>query len=152
MADYADDSELKEYADDIFDHGVSSFSSEITRASADVLNRIKSEWWPNAISSKSSETTDSGLLPPVLDEQYLNEAALKQITIYRTFGFHAYPRLAKYSDIDGDSFSRRADFYRGMYDEEWKLIRNLPLYDFNADSSFDDTERRGPMGRRLIRA
>lgn len=152
MTDYASDSDLVGYADDILDHGVVTFTAELTRASADVLNLIKAEWWPNAITGKSSETMDYGLVGPTLTEANLNHAALKQITIYRALGFHVYPRLSKMSDNDGDSFSRRGEFYRGMYSDEWKLIKHLPLYDFNGDSAFDDTERRGPIGRRLIRA
>ena len=152
MAVYATDADLITYADDILDHGVASFTSELTRASADVLNLIKAEWWPQAISGKVNSSYDYGLIPPTLDESKINTAELKQITIYRAFGFHIYPRLSKFSDSDGDSFSRRGEFYRDMFKDEWNRIKNLPLYDFDGDSSFEDIERRGPIGRKLVRA
>ena len=149
MAAYAEDFDLKEYDDDIFDHNVSSFEAEIIRASADVLNKIKSEWWPKAIESVSSEDHDTGLMPATLDEQYLNTAALKQITIFRALFAYIYPRLSTF--IDGDTSREKAAHYKTMFNDEWKVIKGLPLYDFDKDSTFEDTERRGPIGRRLVR-
>jgi len=51
---YATDEDLQAYADDVFRHGVSSFADELTLASNDVLNLIKSEWWPAASQGRMS--------------------------------------------------------------------------------------------------
>lgn len=154
MANYATDSDLLTHVPDLNDHGVGSWLSELTLASADVLNKIKAAWWPHAINGRSlsGENYDYGLLIPTLDEANLNEAALLNYTCYRALGTYILPRLSNMVDKDGDSFTRRADFFRGREEEEWGVIQGLPLYDFNEDSTFEDTERRGPIPMRIYRA
>jgi len=44
MANYATNSDLTDYVPDIFEHGVASFTNELTRATDTVNKRIKAEW------------------------------------------------------------------------------------------------------------
>jgi len=50
-----------------------------------------------------------------------------------------------------DAFSKRMSFYEGRFKDEWAMLKNLPLYDFDQDAVFEDIERRGPIPRRVIR-
>ena len=154
MANYASDSDLIDYQDKIFDYGIASFNTELTKATADVINLIKSDWWVNAARNFSGlrETVDYGPLFPTLDVTYLNTAELVSLTVYRAFSAYIFPRLSKFQDTDGDAFTRMAEFYAKQYDKEWKVVSQLPLYDFDKDSQFEDTERTGPLTRRLSRA
>jgi hypothetical protein len=147
---YADNSDLEDYVSDIFSHGAPSFASELTLASADLLNKVKAEWWPSA--SQARTAYENTLSPITLDEAYLNTAALKQATIFRALSAYIFPKLSKnVGSADGDVFSAKAEFYRKMYKEEWDTAKMLPLYDFDHDTQFEDIERRGPIPRRVIR-
>ena len=139
MALYAEDSDLDEYDATIHNQGINSFESQLTKASNDILNLIKTAWWPEA----------SGLDIDQLDEANLNEAALQKVTIYKAFYEYIYPSLSKFTE--GDTFLERINFYRERFKEEWTVIKGLPLYDFDENTTFDDDERRGPIQRRTAR-
>jgi len=149
------ETDLHDFVPDVYTHGLNSFTKEIAFAEGDVVNLIKSGWWIEAVSKSFfvSELQDFGgfgFYP--LDVTKLNSEALKKITVYRAVSGYIYPKLATFKDVDGDSFSRKAEFYKGMYKEEWEVIRKLPLYDFNSDGTFSDLERRVSSGRTLGRA
>lgn len=142
VANYATDSDLRDYHSGVFDYGKSSFDSELTKASTDILNRVKAEWWPQAVNQYySRENQDVGGLTPSLDETYLNTEALKAVTVYWCFAKYVFPPMSKYTD-EGDAFSRQAKFYDDLFRETWELTKKLPLYDFNKDLTFSDTERK----------
>ena len=141
MTPYIDHDDLKKHVVDINDHSPPKYwESQIQFATDDVLNKIKADWW---------EQVSSPLFD--IDEDLLNTDALKNLAIYCTLGFYALPFLSTERDKDGDSFSRKAKFYRDRYNEEWEVVKNLPLYDFNSDDQFTDDERQGPIVRELSR-
>lgn len=152
MANYATDSDLKDHIESIFDYGPSSFEKDLTKATADVLNKIKAEWWTKAVQSRNGirETVDYGFLFPTLNTANLNTAALKSLTVYRAFSAYIFPKMTKF--VEDDVFLRQAEFYADRFKEEWDVVKLLPLYDFDEDASFEDIERRGPMSRRIVRA
>jgi len=151
---FATESDLQDFIPDIFQHGSNNFTADIANAEEDVVNLIKSSWYPSAYRStfisENYDATGSAFIP--LDEALLNSAALKKITIYRAASAYIYPKMSTMKDVDGDSFSRKADFYKGMYNDEWDVIKHLPLYDFDEDGNFSDLERRTNNGRRMFRA
>ena len=55
------------------------------------------------------------------------------------------------ADEDGDQFSRKIERYTELFANEWEIIKLLPLYDFDGDDAFSDTERRGSYSRRTAR-
>jgi len=141
MIPYITDTDLAKHVPDINDHNPpSNWSDQIQYGTDDVLNKIKAAWWP--------QVTD-----PIyeLDESLLNTDALANLAIYCCLGFYALPYLATERDKDGDSFSRKAEYYRGRYNEEWEVVKELPLYDFDGDTQFEDSERQGPIVRELVR-
>lgn len=141
MTPYIDKDDLAKHVSDINDHnGPTDWTDQIQFATDDVLNKIKADWW---------EQVSSPLF--IIDEDLLNTEALTNLAVYRTLGFYALPLLSTERDKDGDSFSRKAEFYRDKYKEEWEIVKNLALYDFNSDDQFTDDERQGPIVRELSR-
>ena len=138
MVPYAIDNDLDEYDTDVRSQGVESFRSDLVKASNEILNLVKTVWWPETGRSINS-----------FEEAKLNEAALKQVTIYKAFYKYIFPRLANFTE--GDVFLQKIDFYKELFKEEWLLVTGLPLYDFDDSDTFDDDEVRGPNPRRLAR-
>ena len=139
MANYAQDSDLETYDSTISQQGVDSFEAQFTLATADVLNLIKGSWWPKATTIPLTS----------FDEDNLNIEQLKQLTVFKALYSYILPLLAKF--LEGDVFNEKIKFYKDRFDEEWSVIQNLPLYDFDEDTSFEDSERRGPMTVRKSR-
>lgn len=144
---YATDADLLVIQPNITSFGVVSWLPQLNAASADVLERIKTEWWPEAVTSRfgfQNQAYDINPAFPSFDEAKLNTAAIKNLTIYWALAHYIYPILTKDRD-DADAFSRRMERYQKFYDEEWERVKVKPLYDFNADSQFTDIERRSGM-------
>ena len=153
MAVYATDSDLFEHAPELANTGVGSWSDALIYASSDILNMIKASWWPYASSGvPSGENYDYSLTNPVLDESKINEPALKNLTCYIAMSTYIYPRLSNMVNKDGDAHIRRAEFYTKRSQEEWKIVQQLPLYDFNNDTTFTDVERKGSIVMRIKRS
>ena len=142
MANYAEDTDLQVYETKLLEEsGVTSFEAQLTLASSDILNKIKSAWWPQA--SPTSTISD-------FDESKLNVNIIKQLTVYKAFADYIFPKLANF--MEDDTFLKKAEFYKEKYREEWDVVKGLPLYDFDGDDGFEDSERRGPIVRSLGRA
>ena len=151
---YAVNADLQVFIAGILDYETpaSDFGDFLDKASEDVLNLIKSEWWPNAVATRfSQEAIDIGPLTPPLTEDNINDAALLNITCYRAFYQYIMPYLTKDADEDGDQFSRKIERYQELFADEWATIKLLPLYDFDGDDAFTDVERRGNYSRRMAR-
>jgi len=154
MAAYANDTDLKTFIPNILKNGVLSFATQLQLASDDVLEMIKVKWWVNAVSSRyalNRETTDWSTYFPKFDETLLNTAQLKNLTCYRALHKYICPMPTNDAD-DADEWTRKEERYKAYFDEEWKKITQMPLYDFNRDSAFSDIERRKSSGIRLQRA
>jgi len=150
---YATNSDLQVFIPKILTFGTTDFGLQLDKASEDVLNLIKADWWPAAVQTRwNAETIDIGPLTPTIDETKINDAALLNLTCYRAFHHYIFPLLTKDSDADGDNFSRKIDRYRDYFESEWNTVKNLALYDFDGDAQFQDIERRGPTSRRVRRA
>ena len=141
MTPYIDKDDLAKHVSDINTQGgPENWTDQIQFATDDVLNKIKSDWW---------EQVSSPLF--TINEDNLNTDALTNLAVYCTLGFYALPFLATERLEKGDSFSRKAKYYRDRYKEEWEVVKLLPLYDFDEDSQFEDSERQGPIVRELSR-
>ena len=136
---YAQDSDLDTYDKAVRKLSSDSFVDQLTLASNDILNLIKGTWWPNATNISLNS----------FDEANLNEAALLQITIFKALGDYIYPSLSQFKE--NDTLKAKADFYKQRFKEEWEVIKDLPLYDWDEDASFEDSERPGPFSVDLSR-
>ena len=139
MANYAKDSDLIKYDAKVMDQGEDTFLDQLTFATGDILNLIKTGWWEEA----------SGLPIDSFDETKLNVAALEKLTVYKAFYEYIFPKLSKFTE--GDTFLAKIDFYEKRFKEEWLVVKSLPLYDFDNSDTFEDSERRGPIQRRRAR-
>ena len=140
MSLYAQDSDLDKFDTSIRDQGIDSFENQLTLASGDILNLIKTGWW---------EEASGGLPISSFDEANLNTGILGKITIYKAFADYIFPMMAKFTE--NDTFVGKIDFYQGKFEKEWLIIKSLPLYDFDESASFEDSERRGPIQRKVAR-
>lgn len=139
MSLYAKDSDLDKYDPKVRSQGQDSYLDQLTQASEDILNLIKTGWWEEA----------SGLPIDSFDETKLNIAVLQKITVYKAFYEYIFPKLSKFTE--GDTFLAKIDFYEKRFKDEWLIVKSLPLYDFDDSDSFEDSERRGPIQRRRAR-
>lgn len=136
MPAWATTDDLRVYVPDILDYGTTDWSAEIALAQSYVREWLVSSWWAPILQRR-------GFWPPYyeLDEQYLDTAALKPAVCFRALGWEILPKLAKWSDDNGDAFSRRAEWFRQRYHDELGRIAKMPLYDWNRDGRFADWER-----------
>jgi len=152
---YATDADLTALLPSVFTHDVASFTAQLQLASDDVLEAIKTEWWPQAAAARLGvlrESVDYDPLFPTFDETKLNTAKLKNLTCYLALSRYIFPLLANDSDVDGDEFTRKMERYTAFYEGEWGRVKLMPLYDWNGDAQFSDIERRLTPHRTLSRA
>lgn len=145
---YAVTNDLVALRADITSHGVSDWSAHIAFAEADVVERIKSEWFPMAARSNYGyglALTDYQIIQDAFDVSKLNAAALKNLVCFRAMAAYIYPSLTRDVDDGEDAYSRRALRYAERYEEEWAKCRAIALYDFNSDATFSALERQEPV-------
>ena len=136
MANYATDSDITDIVPDIFEHGVASFTNELTKATDTVNKRLKADWWNGH--------------PNNFDDTKLNDAQWTETTIYAALTYFILPRLSSFRE--GDIFMGMSAFYRDRYEETFR--RELATgvdYDSDADASYEDSERTFTRMDRLTR-
>ena len=153
----ATDATLLKHRADILNHGVVSWVTQLAMAEADVIERVKTEWWVNAVKTTYGgafrETKDYSYLFPAFDSTKLNTSALANLVCYRAMAYYIYPSLTRDTDDGADAFSRRAERYHNFYSGEWDRVVRMALYDFDSDTQFADIERSSvPRTVRVYRA
>ena len=136
---YAKDSDVEVYEKTLKDLGVQSSADHLSLASDDVLNWIKGVWWPGV--------TTKPLIQ--FDEQYLNDAALKQATVFKALGDYIFVSISSFRE--NDTLKAKAEHYKKRYKDELLVIQGLPLYDFDQSATFDDDERSSTFSHRISR-
>lgn len=149
MAAWATTTDLKTYAPDVTDYGTTDWTPEITLAQNAVLEWLKGSWWPKQVTRWPGYRGPSSIWP--MDEALINTALMKPAVCFRALGWEILPKLAKWSDVDGDTFLRRAEWFRQRYHEELERIEKMDLYDWNRDGNWTDYERSGPTPQAVIR-
>jgi len=135
---------------DITGHGVSDWAAQLAMSESDVVERVKTAWFPDAARSLFGYGLDANSYQVIMgafDIALLNTAALKNLVCYHAMSYYIYPNLTRDVDDGNDAFSRRAERYKVFYEDEWNRVSKLPLYDFNGDSAFTDIERQPPTRR-----
>ncbi len=136
MANYATDSDISDIVPDIFEHGVASFTNELTKATETIQKRLKADWW-----SKH---------PSNFDDAKLRDAQWTEVTVYAALAYFILPRLSSFRE--GDIFMGMSSFYRDRYEECY--IRELETgvdYDSDGDASYEDAEKTYTKMDRLTR-
>lgn len=136
MANYATDSDITDYVPDIFEHGVASFTTELTRATATVNKRLKADWWENH--------------PSNFDDSKLRDAQWTETTVYAALTFFILPRLSSFRE--GDIFMGMSSFYRDRYEETFRReLESGVDYDTDGDASYEESEKTYTKMDRLTR-
>ena len=123
---------------DVLTYGKADLSAELAEAKRDVIAKLKAEWWPLSAGEMTLKVAGS---IAIMDEAKLNSDELQRLVMYRALSAHVYPQFSKKLGADGDSFSRRADFYASRFKDEWNIVTKMSIYDFNNDSQFTDVDR-----------
>ena len=127
---YATDADLLELIPSIFDHGETSFTSELAEAEADVKRDIEIEWTKRGFSYGSGKTR--------FDADLLTAAQWKRATLYKALADYIMPSLSPFRE--GDAFQLQMTYYKTRYAEETtaEFARGIQ-YDLN-DDGVDDTD------------
>tara|TARA_R110000822_G_scaffold55455_2_gene140986 strand:- start:139 stop:549 length:411 start_codon:yes stop_codon:yes gene_type:complete len=136
MANYATDSDISDIVPDIFEHGVASFTNELTKATETVNKRLKADWWNGH--------------PSNFDDTKLNDAQWTEVTVYAALTYFILPRLSSFRPED--VFMGMSSFYRDRYEETYR--RELATgvdYDSDGDNSYEDGEKTYTKMDRLTR-
>jgi hypothetical protein len=140
------DSDLLVYQPEILGYGIDEFTSEHAKAEADVLRKIRDEWWPRARYKFSSTTTE-------MDSTLLTESQFTRCAVYRVLSEYALPQLTKWNaDGEEDKFQVMMNHYHKKYNEEFdSILRDGVEYDADSDDTIEAGEKQPFHTRRLVR-
>ena len=132
---FANNTNLQEYAPEVFEQGVDDWTDELAKAQIDVIN-----WW-NKFYSRSQ-----------FDSSKLVEAQWTKATVYQAMYAYILPKLSTFRP-EGDPFREQFVFYKDRFQEEWELQFGVGIqYDFDGDGSIDiNTDVRQVSQTRLYR-
>ena len=143
------DSDLMVYQPEILQYGIDEFTGEHAKAKADILRRVRDEWWSRAKHSYTNTTNNIN----DMDETKLTESQFTRCAVYRVLSEYALPQLTKWNaEGDEDKFQVMMKHYKKKYEEEFtSILRDGIEYDANADNVIQDAEKRVTHTRRLVR-
>ena len=132
---FANNTNLQEYAPEVFEQGVDDWTDELAKAQIDVI-----KWW-NKFYSRSQ-----------FDSSKLVEAQWTKATVYQAMYAYILPKLSTFRP-EGDPFREQFVFYKDRFQEEWELQFGVGIqYDFDGDGSIDiNTDVRQVSQTRLYR-
>jgi hypothetical protein len=136
---FATDDDLVKYIPTIFDHGVETFTSELSEAEDDVLRYIQINWF----NKRSPGST--------MDPTLLTTSQWTRSTVYLALANFILPQLSTFRP-EGDSFREQIAFYKERYNEEVRqeILKGVE-YDSNDDGTVQTSEKRPTNLRRLVR-
>ena len=136
---FSNDNDLLDYLPDLEDYGITDFSEDHSRAYADVLRQLRSEWWA---------TTGYG---GEMDASLLTSSQFTRASAFRVLGWYVFPKLTKWAS-DEDRFEKQMRHYRAEYADEFHaIILDGVEYDANEDSVISNAEKRPRQTKRLVR-
>ena len=122
---FANNTNLQEYAPEVFEQGVDDWSDELAKAQIDVINLIQFKWW-NKFYSRST-----------FDSSKLVEAQWTKSCVYQAMYAYILPKLSTFRP-EGDPFREQFVFYKDRFQEEWELQFGVGIqYDFGGDGTID---------------
>ena len=143
------DSDLMVYKPEILQYGIDEFTGEHAKAKADILRRVRDEWWSRAKHLYTNTTLNIN----ELDESKLTESQFTRCAVYRVLSEYALPQLTKWNaEGDEDKFQVMMSHYNKKYNEEFEsILRDGVEYDFDGDSTVEVDEKQPMHTRRLVR-
>lgn len=148
MAQFATDTDLQDYEPSILELGIPEFKDLHEKSYDDIVRLIEIDWWPRAnyrqydISRGSFTSMNADLL---VDSQW------KRSAVYHVLAYYIYPRLSTFSP-EGDVYMEKMQYYKDKFKEEFNLCLKLGVsYDYNGDSTIQDSEKQPVHFNRLVR-
>ena len=143
------DSDLMVYQPEILQYGIDEFTGEHAKAKADILRRVRDEWWSRAKHSYTNTTNNIN----DMDETKLTESLFTRCAVYRGLSEYALPQLTKWNaEGDEDKFQVMMSHYKKKYNEEFEsILRDGVEYDFDGDGTVEVGEEQPFHTRRLVR-
>ena len=143
------DSDLMVYQPEILQYGIDEFTGEHAKAKADILRRVRDEWWSRAKHSYTKTTNNIN----DMDETKLTESQFTRCAVYRVLSEYALPQLTKWNaEGDEDKFQVMMAHYKKKYEEEFNsILRDGVEYDFDGDGTVEVGEEQPFHTRRLVR-
>lgn len=136
---FAANSDLQEYAPEVFDQGVSDWTTQLGKAEDDVANQIQIKWY-NQYKSRKDYTKSK-----------LTDAQWTRATCYRALYAHILPQLSTFRP-EGDPFREQIEFWKERYEEELDTQFALGIeYDSDGDGNVTDEETQVFYQNRLYR-
>ena len=144
------DSDLMVYQPEILQYGIDEFAGEHAKAEADILRKVRDEWWPKAPYTGLADSPNTG---NEMDASKLTESQFTRCAVYRVLSEYALPQLTKWNNEGSeDRFQVMMMHYRKKYNEEFNsILRDGVLYDFDGDGTVEQTEKQPFHTRRIIR-
>ena len=136
---FANNTNLQEYAPEVFQQGVDDWTDELAKAQVDVTNMIQFKWW-NKFYSRSE-----------FDASKLVDTQWTKTTVYQALYAYILPKLSTFRP-EGDPFREQLTFYKDRFTEEWELQFGIGIqYDFEDDGTIDDSDVKQVSQNRLYR-
>ena len=138
MAIFTEDN-IIEYFPDLHNYGIQDFSDMISKTESDIHRLLRIEWFP---------TLQRGIAE--YDPTKVKESQLTRSAVYYCLFKYILPQLTQWA-VEGDSFQTQIDYYSKNFYDEFDLAKRELFYDFNADGTYDDSERQLQPSQRLVR-
>ncbi len=145
---FATNENLVEYYPTAMDHGVGSWTPELTQAQDDVETLIKSRWF-----NKEFDTGNRMLLSgsAAYDPNLLTESQWTRATCFRALSCYILPKLSTFRP-EGDAFREQLNFFQSRFEEEFNLQLGAGVeYDLNNDNIITEGEKFEVDAMRLYR-
>jgi len=148
MANMSQDSDLLEYEPDIQNFGIQSFADLHVKTTADILRKLRSEWWPRATYGRYDITTGTYT---EMDNNLLTYSQFTRAAVYYTLAEFVFPRLSTFSP-DGDVFREKMMFYKEKFASEFsEILRDGVEYDYDSSGTIENSEKQATHFNRLVR-
>lgn len=135
----ANNTNLQEYAPEVFQQGVDDWTDELAKAQVDVTNMIQFKWW-NKFYSRSE-----------FDASKLVDTQWTKTTVYQALYAYILPKLSTFRP-EGDPFREQLTFYKDRFTEEWELQFGIGIqYDFEDDGTIGNEDVKQVSQNRLYR-
>lgn len=136
---FATNTNLEEYAPEVFQQGVDDWTDELAKAQIDVTNMIQFKWW-----NKFYERDQ-------FDASKLVETQWTKTTVYQAMYAYILPKLSTFRP-EGDPFREQLEFYKERYNDEWSIQFGVGIqYDFDDDGTIDNSDVKQMSQTRLYR-
>ena len=125
---FATNTNMMDYAPEVYEQGVDDWTAELGRAEQDVTDQVQIKWYNNHHNRSD------------FDKTLLVETQWTRATVYRALFAHVLPKLSTFRP-EGDPFREQIEFYKERYAEELNTQFALGIkYDKNDDGNIDDAE------------